>query len=177
MIEEWRETGMPGYLVSNLGNIKSLSWGNTGKERILKPILNKGYPRVTMRDNGRTVYRFPHRMVAKAWLGAPPASHEVRHKDGDRTNPRLDNLEYGTRADNIADCKRHGRFRNGASHLTEALVREISARSTENTLALAKEYKVSRSTIYGIWHGHVWKHLNLPIVHLRKSRQLSGPVL
>jgi hypothetical protein len=164
------------YEISNLGHVRSITrprfdGRGTLQSRMMTPILNKGYPRVTLRIGGETCYRFPHIMVAAAFIGPCPDHQEVRHKNGDRANPALSNLEYGTRAQNIADCKVHGTFRNGASHLTEELVRQIASRHSDIARVLAEEYKVSISTIQHIREGRTWAHLNLP---LRKSYIRSG---
>jgi hypothetical protein len=127
-------------------------------------ILNKGYPRVTMQRGGNTFYRFAHQMVAEAFLGPRPDGQEVRHKDGVRPNPSLFNIEYGTRAQNIADCKIHGTFRNGASHLTEEILRQITARPEQTAPSLAAEFNVSVHTIRGIRRGQTWVHLGLPLM-------------
>jgi hypothetical protein len=156
------------YAVSNFGRVCSISRtiinrGNSHKLKggILTPILNKGYQRVTMRRDGKTEYKFCHQMVAAAFIGPCPGGQEVRHKDGNRANPRLDNLEYGTRAQNIADCKEHGTFKNGAAHLTEELVREIAKRSDETNTVLGLEYGVAPSTIDNIRLGRTWKRLGV----------------
>lgn len=59
---------------------------------------------------GRGNSRCVHMLVAEAFLGPRPIGQEVRHKDDDRTNPRLDNLEYGTRQDNVNDMMGRGRY-------------------------------------------------------------------
>jgi transcriptional regulator with XRE-family HTH domain len=116
-------------------------------------------------------------MVAEAFLGPCPKGEEVRHGDGDRTNPRLDNLSYGTRAQNIADCKIHGTFKNGSPALTETIVREIAAQRDEPAKELAKIYGVSVGAIMNIRLGRTWRHLNLPIQRKTspKKRKESAP--
>jgi hypothetical protein len=176
--ESWRDVvGFEGlYRVSDRGRVQSLERRRLGDHKtvpakILTPILNKGYPRVTMRRDGKTWYKFAHQMVAEAFLGRCPDGQEVRHKNGNRADPRLENIEYGTRAQNIADCKQHGTFRNGASHLTEEIVRQIAARHDDTSSILAAEFNISMGTINNIRSGRVWKHLNLP---LRKDYRRRG---
>lgn len=184
--EIWRDVvGAPHYLVSNFGRVKSLpriveriglhAGALTVPGKLMTPTPSQGYPRYTLRIDGKTVYRFAHQLVLEAFVGPCPAGQEVRHKNDDRSNPRLSNLEYGTRAQNIADCKRNGGFKNGASHLTEELVREIHARPTETTDSLAKEYKVSMGTIESIMRVRHWKHLGLEPHTSRIRRGLDHP--
>lgn len=108
MRETWKPVvGHPNYEVSDLGRVYS----NRGA-RILKPgVASNGYPTVALgRGNTRTL----HSLVADAFLGPRPEGQEVRHKDGDRMNPRADNLVYGTRTDNINDAVAHGTWMSPA---------------------------------------------------------------
>lgn len=161
--EQWLPIpGFPGYEVSDLGRVRGIERlsiaGRTLKAKMLAATPNRGYPRVALRREGKTFYRDVHRLVARAFLGPCPDGQEVRHIFGDSTSAALTGLEYGTRAQNIADCKRHGGFRNGADHLTETLVREIAARD-EPARVLAEIYRVSIPTIGAIRNRHVWAHL------------------
>lgn len=116
MIEEWRVLPSNStYEVSNLGRVRSrdhLVWGGirmgfyTKSGKVLQPgIASNGYPTVAL---GRRKTRTVHSLVAETFIGPCPTGKEVRHRDGVRTNPRLDNLEYGTRFQNIEDAFRHG---------------------------------------------------------------------
>ena len=113
--EEWRPVvGFEdSYEVSSYGRVRSLDreweqknrWGGTYTHRkkgvMLRPgIASNDYPTVALgRGNTRTL----HSLVADAFIGPCPAGEEVRHKDDNRRNPMLDNLEYGTRGDNVQD--------------------------------------------------------------------------
>lgn len=117
--EEWRPAcGFLGYLVSNLGRVKSLSRLTTDRkgkklfipEKMMTWTLNQGYPRVTLRIDGRTKYVMCHKLVASTFIGKSTLGQELRHKNGDKGNPSLDNIEYGTRSQNIPDAKSHGTF-------------------------------------------------------------------
>lgn len=118
-MEEWRPVvGFEGlYEVSSLGRVRSFRRCAAG--RLLRPgIASNGYPTVALgRGNTRTL----HSLVADAFLGPCPAGHEIRHKDGRRDNPALDNLCYGTRHDNIKDAVRHGTWNSPArlAHLAK----------------------------------------------------------
>lgn len=117
VLELWR--GVPGlenaYEVSNLGRVRSLprTWVQKSKRgnphehrspgRLLTPgIASNGYPTVVLGRAAGT--RCIHAIVAEAFIGPRPDGKEVRHKNGNRRDPRLANLEYGTRAQNIRDA-------------------------------------------------------------------------
>ena len=110
MIEIWKP--IPGYLnynVSNLGRVRSLGrfvHGNHGdyfiEGRILKPIKNKGgYLKVNISVNGHRQEHKIHQLVMSAFVGDSPDGLQVNHIDEDKTNNRLDNLEYVTPKENI----------------------------------------------------------------------------
>lgn len=114
MMERWRPVvGFEGrYDVSNRGRV--YSWVT---ERVLRPgIASNGYPTVAL---GRGKTKTVHSLVAAAFIGPCPPGMEVRHRDGNRRNPRATNLEYGTRADNIRDAVKHGTWMSPgrAAHL------------------------------------------------------------
>lgn len=85
------------YEVSNFGKVKSLKYN---KERILKPSTNgQGYYKVNLYINGAKKYTI-HRLVWIVFNGMIPKEYEINHKDEDKSNNRLDNLELVTRKQN-----------------------------------------------------------------------------
>ena len=94
------------YQVSDQGRVKSLKFG---KERILKPIRDKdGYLLVNLCKNGEIKQCLVHRLVAQAFIPNPNNLPQVNHRDEDKTNNSVQNLEwcdqkyninYGTRTD------------------------------------------------------------------------------
>lgn len=164
---------MPGferrYEVSGLGQVRSYvqpgRWGRLlSKPRLLKPTLDPqtGYPRVQL---GRGVRQAVHSLVAGAFIGPRPDGQQVRHLDGDRANPRLVNLAYGTQAENEEDKNRHGtRARGEAVHnalLTDELVREIRRLSGEGVIRreIAERLGVSFSGVSNVLKGTTWRHV------------------
>ena len=104
MKEIWRDIkGYEGkYMVSNLGRVKSLNYSNTGKEGILNARDNgKGYLRVILWKDGKDKKYRINRLVAQAFIPNPDNLPEVNHKDEDKTNNRVDNLEWCSRQYNI----------------------------------------------------------------------------
>ena len=87
------------YQVSNLGNVKSIY--KHRPDKILKPVMKKGYLMVTLCKNGTTKICSIHRLVAEAFIDNPDNLPVVNHKDGNRSNNKSDNLEWCTQKDNI----------------------------------------------------------------------------
>lgn len=97
MIEIWKDiTGYEGlYQVSNLGRVKSTQYFHGTNERILKPIsTHNGYFRVHLRKDGKLKTFKIHRLVAEAFIPNPDNLPQINHKDEDKTNNRVDNLEW-----------------------------------------------------------------------------------
>jgi len=82
------------YQVSNLGNIKSLNYNNTGKAKILKPKINKqGYLEITLNKNDKHYYRMVSRLVLENFTDLKLNKNKIiMYKDKDKTNCSLNNL-------------------------------------------------------------------------------------
>lgn len=88
-------------MISSDGRV--FSWHS---ERFLRPgVGSHGYLKLNL-GFGKT--RLLHVLVAEAHIGPRPRGQVVRHRDGNRQNPRRRNLEYGTYAENTQDAIRHG---------------------------------------------------------------------
>lgn len=90
------------YQVSNLGNVKSLNYKRTGKEKILKPRkASNGYLQVCLVKEGKREMYTVHRLVLSTFNPCEN-SHElqVNHIDENKTNNNLSNLEWCTHKDN-----------------------------------------------------------------------------
>lgn len=121
--EQWLP--VPGYeghySVSNHGRVRSDSRMVTFKdgrsrrvtETILKTIKHvNGYPSVSLCKNSKRKTHFVHRLVLEAFVGeAPPGTHGCHWNDDPQDN-RLENLRWGTPADNALDKVRNGNHHN-----------------------------------------------------------------
>lgn len=90
------------YQVSNLGNVKSLNFNGTKKERILKPSPDgNGYYQVALYKDGKRHIKQLNRLVAEHFISEIPEGYEVNHKDEDIYNNNVNNLEIITKLENI----------------------------------------------------------------------------
>lgn len=96
LIELWRDIkGYCGlYEVSNFGRIYGIK-----SQKIVHPYLNnRGYLKVDLYKDGKCKKVFVHRIVAETFLPNPNKYPQVNHKDEDKTNNNMFNLEF-------CDCK------------------------------------------------------------------------
>jgi len=74
---------------------------NLERSNVLKTTIDKhGYTRVTLQMGNRKRQDKVHRLVAEAWFGMPKGM-TVNHKNGVKTDNRVDNLEYCTMSENL----------------------------------------------------------------------------
>lgn len=170
--EEWKD--VPGYegiyLVSNKGRVKSQDrrgrFGVFRKGKVLSQSGRKGpYPTVNLSKNGSVKPSTVHSLVMAAFSGTPPQGMEVRHLNGDPEDNRLENLEHGTRYQNVQDQRGHGTFLQGEGRwnakLNKEKVEEIHRLRKEGALhkEIAAIFGVSRQTIGEVLRGNRWAHV------------------
>lgn len=116
--EEWRE--IPGfggnYLASNLGRLFSVQRPRTTGGIISQHLGTNGYLGALLYQGNKASGRIysVHRLVLAAFRGECPEGMESLHGDGNRQNNRIENLRWGTHAENTADQIRHRKERQAA---------------------------------------------------------------
>ena len=108
MIEKWKEIVLFNGLkikVSNTGKIKTLDHKTLRKNgridnrkgKILKPKIDKyGYEAIVLTKDGIRKYYTVHKLVATAFIPNPQNKPTVNHKDGNKRNNCVSNLEWAT---------------------------------------------------------------------------------
>lgn len=95
-------SNFPNYKISDNGEVMSINYNHTGTCKILKPsISSHGYYGVILVNNGRKFYKTIHRLVAETFIHNPNNLLCVNHKDEDKLNNSVSNLEWCTIGDNI----------------------------------------------------------------------------
>lgn len=115
----------------------------------------KGYRLARLR--GRPYY--VHRLVAEAFFGGIPSGMLVNHKDGDKTNNALSNLEIVTPAENVNHAIRLGLHQAG--RIDDDLVREIRAAHRQGLRAcdLRRQYGIPQASMTRLLRGESYKHV------------------
>jgi hypothetical protein len=138
----------------------------TTKGKILTPIEDSyGYLIVGLTRNSQTKLLKIHRLVATTFIPNPEGKPLINHKDANKKNNSIQNLEWVTPLENGAHAANNKLMpcgsKNNKAKLTEKKVLEIRARLAlgEKQGQLAKEYSVSQITIHLIKSRKTWKHI------------------
>lgn len=156
--------GYDKYYVSDDGKIYSDKYNE--RRELSQRKNEKGYLYVNLCKNGKYKSTMVHRLVAKHFLEDYTKGLQVNHKDGNKENNNVSNLEMVTQTENMRHAVQHGLHislsgeEHWCSRLTEQDVREIREKYVPYVYTqemLAKEYGVSRSDIKLIINGYIWK--------------------
>lgn len=143
------------YEVSNFGNVRSLSrmtlgrWGTmklSPGRNIAGELLKFGYKRVQLSKDGKHKHALVHRLVALAFLKPVESKAQVNHKDSNRSNNHVSNLEWCTPKENTAHGVKHG-FIGANQPIGKSGLRGITYHSI-----LAKPWRVQKNvTVIGYY--------------------------
>ena len=156
------------YDISDFGRVKRVK-ASMGAVvgRILKQQINQhGYYMSHLSKKNEDRLLATHRLVILAFVGPCPDGKQVNHIDGDKTNNRVDNLEYVTPSENIRHAYRMGLAsnqgeRSSGNKLIEDNVHEIRRLLLKGYTrrAIAPLFNVSHQTITDISTGKSWFYL------------------
>lgn len=173
-LEKWKPIkAFEGYYeISSLGRVKScdrIVIHINGKEqpvdtRVMSlKTTRDGYKALMLAKEGiRKDFRV-HRLVAEAFIPNTSNKPQVNHKDGNKQNNIVENLEWCTASENNFHAFKLGLrnnkgTKNASSKLTDLAIREIRL-STLKTTELMLKYNVTRPTICDIKALRSWKHV------------------
>lgn len=112
------------YLISDKGRVKCIlrrnnAYNNYYKaDYIMQQFNYKGYRKIQLtNDSGKRVTMFVHRLVALAFLPQTVGKKFINHKDGNKTNNCVENLEWCTQQENIHHAINTGLLSTKAGHV------------------------------------------------------------
>lgn len=148
------------YIVTREGQV-------IGPRGLMKGQVDRGgYHRVQMILKGKRYWFSVHRLVAEKYLPNPDNLPQVNHKDGNKLNNHVDNLEWCTASENIKHSIKMGLHPTGSDvhthKLTETQVMQIRElykpySRIYGTVRLAEQFGVSQRTISSIILRETWK--------------------
>jgi len=158
----YRIPGYSEYLISKSGNVFSIK-----RNRLLKFKSFKGkYTQVSFYINGKGLTVHLHRLLAITFLKNRDNHRNVNHKNAEKSDNRLENLEWLSQSKNVKHAYTLGLAKpasgeiNGMHKLKERQVLEIKKLlENSNDTEIAKLYNVSRRCICKIRNGKSWKHV------------------
>lgn len=146
------------YLVSRDGRIFNAI---TGRE--LKQQNNgNGYLKVTLTINGKQIQKLSHRIVAETYL--INKSIQVNHKDGNKSNNNVDNLEWVTNSENQIHAHKNGLKKNGNQlwngKFTKEQVEQMKGFRKDGMFyyEIAKLFNTTKGTVHAIVNGKRYKY-------------------
>ena len=153
----------PNYAIDKTGQVWSRykdNHGNIGDGwRKLKSIIDSstGYPIVTLVHNGVRKNKAIHRLLAEAYIPNPHKKAHVNHKDCDKTNNSLDNLEWATPKENGSHAASNGRYQPQIDTNSIAIV-QLCPSTGRRIATYSSLHKAGRQT--GIAWQNIWKVCN-----------------
>jgi hypothetical protein len=134
----------PNYSIERTGEVYS----HHSKRYIKDRVHPRGYRHVSLWSNGKESNCLTHRLVAETYLGTNPIKTVVNHKNFDKLDNRVENLEWCTQKENVRHASAHGRYGKGGGRkptLTHFQAEEIRRRYKYEIISqteLAEEYGI-----------------------------------
>ena len=141
------------YIITKNGEVFNKRNGHK-----IKPQINgTGYYRVGI--GGKL--HFVHRLVAKLYIPNPENKPQVNHKDGNKLNNNVDNLEWVTNKENTIHAIKTGlqpiEEKSKVAKLKRSQVQFIKSHDEMTRKELADLFNISENTISDIRNGKTWK--------------------
>ena len=138
------ELSSKGYIISNVG-----------KRKILNGKLTKcGYRMIVLNVNGQKLYPNLHRLIAKAFIPNPNNYPEVNHKDGNKDNNCVDNLEWVTKVENHKHCR--DTLNPKYNKININIVNLIKQEKSLSHRQIAEKYGIKKTEVGYILKGKRW---------------------
>lgn len=162
--EYWEESQrVSGWRISNTGKVYSDKSGKLLKQQLTGPNRKK-YFSVSIRESGKVKHLKVHRLVAEEFIPNPDNKPCVNHKDGNKLNNHVDNLEWATASENSFHAVDTGlNPKRGKDNpnvkLSQEQVNEIRTvyfHSKISQSALARKYNVHQTTIHSLLKYETW---------------------
>lgn len=159
------------YQVSNLGRVRSLNYNGTKETKVLTPgKCRNGYLKILLYKDGIRETRLIHRLVAKVFILNIENKSHVNHKDGNKQNNCVDNLEWCSQSENVKHA-----IKKGLGHKPRYKVAQYdmygnyiklwgNVKEITKALNIPQHY-ISKCAngVLKTSHGYIWRYVNAKI--------------
>ena len=155
--------GFEDYKISNAGIIFS----KNGIKREISPYNDGRYLQIKLYKNGRRYWHKVHRLVLTTFYGPCPKNMETNHKNGIKTDNRIENLEWATKSENVKHAFNLGLtsqvgMKNSNAKLKDGevwLIKRLIKDGMIPTNIISKMFLLGRGHVWDIKNGKTWKHV------------------
>lgn len=159
------------YKINKQGKIISLPRHRCRGKVKKATLINNGYLIVNLCKNSKSKNYLLHRLVAETFIPNPENKPDINHKNGIKTDDRVENLEWCTKSENMQHAVKTGLFvptkfkilvgeKHGSSKLKEADVIFIRNHKEMSNKELAKKFNISKEHASLIKNKKSWRYLN-----------------
>lgn len=153
MLQSLAKLGYPGFSITDCGEV----WSED-RECWLSPCFDqRGYLLVTLNNFGT---KRVHRLVAEAFIPNLENKPQVNHKNGIKTDNRVENLEWVTNLENAIHAKQYGLMPHNlfTDYDVELICEQLE--EGKSCTEIARKYNFSHDAIFQIKRGENWKHIS-----------------
>jgi hypothetical protein len=129
-----------GYIISNVGTPK----------RMIGKITKHGYRMVVLTVDGKKIYPLAHRLIAQAFLPNPNNYPQVNHKNGNKTDNRLENLEWCNASYNQQHYVNNNQHKFKINSIIKENIKLDYKTGDFSYRSLAKKYNISKTFVENI---------------------------
>ena len=176
--EIWKPTkDFPDYAVSNFGRVKRIRNSSKNKARaglIMKPSLKKnGYLQACLTKGKGRSYIGVHRLVLESFDRYPLPGEQGNHKNGNKMDNCIENLEWSSPSENRVHAFRTGLSKrekilgekHGHTFLKNGevyLIKKLAASGMISQRTIGKMFRINQPHVSCIHSGKTWGHIVYP---------------
>lgn len=150
-------------VINNFDNKYSASTDGTiyshkgKKKELIGKVSRSGYRTILITHNNKRKYLLAHRIIAEVFILNPLNKRTVNHKDGNKLNNNIDNLEWATDSENLIHARDNGMISKCKINMIDANeIRRLRAQKVK-VKVICDRYNLSRAQVYSITQNKRWK--------------------